>query len=255
MTLRLAAASIFIALLPASAQKFEVASFKPSPPDAQGGIIRPLPGNQTYIGSNMTLRTYLTVAYTLRDTQITSGPSWLSTDRFDMDAKADHSCTIDELHTMLQHLLLERFHMKVHHEMREGPIYSMVIEKGGHKLTPHDEKDLDHPPVGGFRSSTPGLIGLAGTNVDAPFLALNLSRIVDHTVIDQTGLSGHWDFKLEFVPERPPGAPPETRDGAPFPDGPSVFEAIRQQLGLRLETSKGPVDSLVIDHIEKLTGN
>jgi uncharacterized protein (TIGR03435 family) len=255
MPLRLAAIPFFLAVALASAQQFEVASLKPSLPGAQGGIIRPLPGNQTYIGTNMPLRVYLTVAYTLRDSQISGGPSWINDDRFDMDAKADHSCTVDELHIMLQNLLLERFHMKVHREKREGPTYSLVIDKERHKLSAHDPQDLNHPPIGGVRSATPGLAGIAGTNVDANYLALFLSRIVDRTVIDKTGLSGYWDFKLEFVPDRPPGAPGDGREAPVAVDGPNIFEAVRQQLSLRLEPSKGPIDHLVIDHIEKLTGN
>jgi uncharacterized protein (TIGR03435 family) len=261
VTLRYALLGL-VPLLPLGAQprapkpdlKFEVASFKPSPPDAQaGGIIRPLPGNQTYIGTNMPLISYIMIAYTLRDTQISGGPSWL-VDRFDMKAKADHPCTVEELHIMLQNLLIERFHMQVHRETREGPTYSLVIDKEPPKLTAHDEKDLDHPPLGGFRSSTPGMLGMTGTNADMGLLALGLSRMVDRTVIDKTRLEGHWDFKLEYVPDRPQAVNGEGA-AAPPPDGPNIFDALRQQLNLRLEPSKGPIEHLVIDHMDKLTGN
>src|ERR1044072_2472398 len=99
-----------------NAPVFEVASIKPSAPGGRGGIIRPMPGNQSYIASNMSLLAMMTVAYTVTDRQISGGPEWVRNDRFDMNAKADRRCTTDELHTLLQQLLEERFQLKVRHE-------------------------------------------------------------------------------------------------------------------------------------------
>lgn len=119
--------------------QFEVASFKLSAPGQQGGQISPRQGNKTYSGTNMTLRGYMSVAYQVRDSQIVGGPSWMSTDRFDMEAQAEKPSTPEELHIMLQHLIEERFQMKFHKETREKSGFALVVDKDGPKgLTKHD---------------------------------------------------------------------------------------------------------------------
>jgi len=224
--------------------RFEVASLKPSIPDPQGGgIIRPKPANNGYTATNMTLRTYLMIAYTVRDTQISGGPSWFGEDRYDLDAKAEKPGTIDELHIMLRNLLADRCHLKIHMETKEQSGYALVIDKGGPHLTEHDPPSTDHPPIA--PGGGPGKA--AATNVNMNYLALFLSRILDRPVVDKTGLNGYYDFRLEFVPERAAGA--ETIEG------PSLFEALKLQLGLRLDATKAPSEHIVIDSVEKPTGN
>jgi uncharacterized protein (TIGR03435 family) len=229
---------------PDDSLRFEVASLKPSLPNPQaGGIIRPKPANNGYIGTNMTLRSYLMIAYTVRDTQISGGPAWFGDERYDLDAKAEKPGTIDELHIMLRNLLADRCHLKLHMETKEQSGYALVIDKGNPRLTQHDPPSGDHPPIGG--GGAPGKV--VATNVHMNYLALFLSRIVDRPVVDKTGLTGFYDFRLEFAPERPPGAEQI--------EGPSIFEALKQQLGLRLDATKAPSEHIVIDSVEKPTAN
>jgi uncharacterized protein (TIGR03435 family) len=229
---------------PDESLRFEVASLKLSPPNPQGGggIIRPKPANNGYMATNMTLRSYLMIAYTVRDTQISGGPSWFGEDRYDLDAKAEKPGTIDELHMMLRNLLADRCHLKIHKETKEQAGYALVIDKGGPRLTEHDPPSGDHPPIA---PAGPGKA--VATNVHMNYLALFLSRIVDRPVVDKTGLTAYYDFRLEFAPERPPGAEQV--------EGPSLFEALKLQLGLRLDATKAPSEHIVIDSVEKPTAN
>jgi uncharacterized protein (TIGR03435 family) len=230
--------------------RFEVASIKPTQPGAQGGIIRPLPGNQTYIVRNMSLRTIMTVAYTVTDRQIGGGPDWVNNDRFDMNAKADRSYSSDELHGMLQRLLEDRFQLKVRREKREQPVWALVIDKGAPKLTEHDPNDIDRPPIG----PGPNGRGMAGRNVSMDYFAFVLSRLLDRNVIDKTGLTARYDVTLDFI--REPAA--RIDDGAietrANPDGPTIFQALKD-VGLRLQSTKGPVDFLVIESVQKPSEN
>ena len=175
-------------------------------------------------------------------------PAWFATERFDIDAKAEKPGTVDELHRMLQSLLADRFHMKSHRETRELPVYTLAIDKAGSKLIEHDEKDTHYEPI---QPAGPGK--LAANNVALFSLCLTLSNFLDRNIIDKTGLTKHYDFKLEWALEPRPGA-----DGAAAPpptDGPPLLQAVREQLGLKLTGEKGPVSVLVIDHAEKPTEN
>src|SRR5215471_6879435 len=129
---------------------FEIASVKPStagcPPAC--GLIRSTVGSQEYHVEGAFLKTMMTVAYSVTDGQISGGPSWMTADRFDIEAKAARPGAVDELHTMLAHLLEERFHLKVRHEMRQESIWSLVIANGGSKMQVHDPADRDYPPMG-----------------------------------------------------------------------------------------------------------
>jgi uncharacterized protein (TIGR03435 family) len=224
--------------------EFEVASFKPSAPGQQGGQVSPRPGNKTYAGTNLPLRVYMSVAYQVRDSQIVGGPAWMGTDTFDMEAQAEKPSTPEELHIMLQHLIEERFQMKFHRESREKAGFALVVDKGGPKMTPHDPAD---PTVQPLRPMGRGKIG--GTNADMALLALNLSRFVDAPVVDKTGLTGRFDFTIQFpVPEEgtaPPGPP----------DPSTISSGLRESVGLRLEAAKTAAEYIIIDHIEKLTAN
>ena len=238
---------------------FDVASVKPSAPGGRGGIIRQMPGGLTYHGEGVQLRVAMTVAYTVTDRQISGGPSWMNTDRFDIEAKAARPRTPDELHVMLQHLLEERFHLKVRRETREEPVWALVVDKGGSKMPAHDPGDLDHPPMGlqVVRGSDGSLCGgLAGHNVTMEYLAFTLSRNTDRTVIDRTGLPARYDLNLQFLPDAARTAAPDG-GGAPAisPDCADLPSALPKQLGLRLESAKGPVQFLVVEHAEKPTEN
>jgi uncharacterized protein (TIGR03435 family) len=235
---------------------FDVASIKPTPPDQRGGIVHQLPGGQVYEIVGAPLRMIMTVAYTVTDRQISGGPDWINTDRWNIQAKADRRGNSDEMHAALARLLEDRFQLKIRHETRQLPVYLLTVDKKGVTMPEHDAADLKHEPIGGNP-----LQGLKGENVTMNYFSFFLSRIMDLNVVDQTNLTGHYDVNIHFVPEQLAGGRGDGRaapDGAPPPpppEGPDIFTALRDQLGLRLEKGKGPVDHLVIEHAEKPSGN
>ncbi len=239
---------------------FDVASVKPSggcPPAC--GLLRQMPGGMRYHGEGVPLRVAMTVAYSVTDRQISGGPSWMTTDRFDIEAKAARPRTSDELHVMLQHLLEERFHLALRREERNEPVWALVLDKSGSRMPVHDPADLDHPPMGlqAVRGTDGSVCGsLAGRNVTTEYLAFTLSRWTDRAVIDRTGLPARYDVKLQFLPDAAKSAAPEGA-GAPAisPDCADLPAALPKQLGLRLEAAKGPVQFLVVQHAEKPTEN
>lgn len=237
---------------------FEVASIKPTPPDERRGIVHQPPGGQSYEAIGAPLRTIMTVAYTVTDRQISGEPAWVNTDRWNIEAKAERRGSSDELHDALARLLEDRFKLKVRHEKRDMPCYVLTVDKKGSKMPVHDPADLLHEPISGAPGRG-GLPALTGKNVTMNYFAFFLSRIMDLNVIDQTNLPDHYDVDFTFVPpnariERGPGAPPGA-EPPPLPDGPDIFTALREQLGLRLEKGKGPVDFLVVEHVEKPSEN
>jgi uncharacterized protein (TIGR03435 family) len=256
----LAAASLSLHAQTAPLQ-FEVASMKATVDPTLAGIIKRMPGERGYFGANMPLMAYIRIAYQLRDSQITS-PDWLSRQNYDLDAKAEKPSTPDELHVMLQQLLLERFHMKVRRETREQSGFVLVVEKGGVKMQDHDPEDKVILPI------MPGSGTHVGTNVTMPYFAFYLSNELDKTVVDKTGLDGHYDFRANWMAEganvMPMQMAPPSPDNvvsmemrasmAPMPSMPTIFVALKQ-LGLRLDPAKVPAEHLVIEHIEQLTEN
>jgi uncharacterized protein (TIGR03435 family) len=256
--LALVMASLAYAQAPAAAPNlnFEVASIKPSQPGGRGGGIRPSPGGQRYLASNAPLRLFIRGAYHIRADQIVGGPGWIDTDRYDMNAEAERPSSIEELHIMLQNLLAERFKLRFHYETKELPIYALMVDKNGPKLKAH--------PVGNAGDvwidetvEQPFHVKWKGTFASMDYFAFRLSAILDRPVLNQTNLTGDYDFDLAFTQELPPGI----RDGALIngapidTSGPTVFEALRSQLGLKLEPQKGPVQIMVIDHAERPVEN
>jgi Protein of unknown function (DUF3738) len=202
---------------------FEVVSIKPWKSDREGGGITTLPGGQAYWARGATVLSMINVIYRLLIPQIVGGPDWIKTDRWDIDAKADHGgYNLDQLHEMYK-------------EMLADPL------KGG-------------VPIAGD-PLTPG--GIIGHSVAIEYLAWWLGQRLQQDgrpVIDKTGLDGHYNFTLIYLPELPPNFPPE-RLPPDAADRPNIFTALREQLGLRLEPQSGPVNSFVIDGIEKPTTN
>lgn len=226
---------------------FEVASVKPSMPGGRGGGIRPMPGGQTYVATNVPLRLMIKVMYRINDSQIVGGTDWMDTDLWDVDAKAERPSSIDELHEMFQTLLAERFKLRFHRERKELAAYVLSVDKAGSRLKVSDSKEpFDVPIKPGDR---PGKS--VGTRVPMEYLCFYLAQILNVPVVDQTGLDGFYDFTLEL----PAPAPLLTPGPAPAADGPDLFTAIRQQLGLKLESRKTPVEVFVIDHVERPTNN
>jgi uncharacterized protein (TIGR03435 family) len=225
---------LLAALAAAAAQtpsSFEVATVKPSEPSTPIAIRR---SGHRVVTTGSSLQFLISWAYDLHSDLIYGKPGWLDSTRFDVVAAAPEDQPA-KLQERMQALLAERFKLAVHRETRELPLYALVAAKGGPKFSL-----APAPAVFGqtpFNMPAPGQ--LTGTQVSAAMLCKVLSGQLNKTVQDHTGLTGAFDFKLEWQPENMPAT------GAP-----SLFTALQEQLGLRLEARKGPVEVLVIDRIE-----
>jgi uncharacterized protein (TIGR03435 family) len=231
---------------------FEVASIKAARPGTPGGGIKAMPGGQEYVAQNAPAMLMISLMYKVPIRQITGGPDWLNTDLWEVDAKADHSYNLDDLHTMFQNLLVDEFKLKFHRETKEGSVYALTVDKSGLKMKVNEsDQDFEIPIRGG-----PDAI-FHGTRVPMKYFCWWLGQVLQRDqrpVIDLTGLDKNYDFTLAFLPDLPPNVPTENLPPGLL-DRPSIFEALKQQLGLKLEAQKGPVEYFVIDHIEKPAGN
>lgn len=260
--------------LPTSAS-FEVAAIKPNRSGDWRVMMGFGPGRFTATG--IWVRHLITIAYGVTDLQVTGGPSWIDSERYDIQAKEPDSVAAEmqklsqdqreELsRSMLQSLLADRFKLKLRHETKELPAYALVVAKGGPKFqAAKPDADLKGPEGRGKRGKM--VFGMGDLTIpDAPLsmLARMLSQQLGRAVRDQTGLKGNYDFTLKWAPEpgegmmlRGPegGNPGPESSSPPESSGPSIFTAIQDQLGLKLESTKGPVNVLVIDHIERPTEN
>jgi uncharacterized protein (TIGR03435 family) len=231
---------------------FEVAAIRPTPPDARYGGIKPMPAGDGYLVQNMAVKTMISLMYKVPGRQIKGGPDWLDTSHFDIEAKADHAYNIDDLHTMFQNLLADRFNLKFHIETKEGPVYALMLDKSGSKMKINDSaQDFKIPILPGPNNV------FVGTRVPMKYFCWFLSNQVtadERAVIDRTGLDKNYDFTLSFLPELPPDVPKENLPQGLL-DRPSLFDALKEQLGLKLQPEKGPVEYYVIDHVEKPSEN
>jgi bla regulator protein blaR1 len=235
---------------PQESPAFEVASVKPTNPDRVGSTFNFAPG-ELQIGGG-TLRKIVEMAYDLRTFQILGGPAWVDADRYDISAKNDLALKGlgqeqrgTEMRRRLQTLLADRFQLKVHRETREWAEYSLVVAKGGTRL-----KEPDAGVGAGINS---GCGVMKGTRTTMSNLAMVLSRLMERPVLDGTGLRGIYDFEMNYTPESACGSrqPEGGGNSETLIDRPSIFTAIQEQLGLRLESIKGPVEVIVIDSVEK----
>jgi uncharacterized protein (TIGR03435 family) len=265
----------------AAPPSFEVASIKPNHSAEMRIGFMFQPGRFTTTGA--TLKHLITLAYNIKDFQVSGGPSWISSDKYDIEAKESDSeaealekLPPDErgkqMDLMLQSLLADRFKLKVSRATKELPVYALVVAKNGPKLTeakPGDTyqngiKGPDGHPAGGAGMMRMGPGQLTGQGLPMESLAHLLSEQVGRNIVDQTGLKGKYDFTLQWAPDQRPAGmlmgpegPKPATDNAPPPDtsGPSIFTAIQEQLGLKLESTKGPVEIIVIDHVEQPSEN
>jgi uncharacterized protein (TIGR03435 family) len=247
-------ALILAPLIPAQTRlTFDVASIKPSKPGVLGGFIKPMAAGQGYIASGVPVRQMMSVMYRIPVSRITGGPGWLDSDLWEVEAKADKAYGTGDLHIMFQNLLAVEFKLKFHKENKEGQVYVLTVDKAGPKMKVNDSpQDFEVPIKGAIDGTT------IGTRVPMEYLCFWLGsiplRLEERPVIDKTGLTGNYDFTLSFLPELPPGI-----DQGNLPPGildrPTIFDALKQQLGLKLEPQRGPVEYYVIDHVEKPAGN
>jgi len=228
---------------------FETASIKPTPSGAHNSVIRPMPdGGLTAEG--LSLKNLIMFAYDVQDYQISGGPSWVGSQLWTIVAKPAPSAAGNppdgrierSVRERTRALLGERFQLGLRHEMREQTAYVLTVAKGGPKM----------------KESAPGMLGRSNGEILSKgsqmgnfvrFLAVDLRR----PVTDATGLTGTYAFDLKWTPDRPANAEPGA--ATPSDPGPTIFTAIEEQLGLRLEARKAPVETLIIERVEKASEN
>jgi uncharacterized protein (TIGR03435 family) len=225
-----------------SSPAFDVASVKPGT-CARGADFRVLPGGRLHI-TCLTIDVILREAYGLEHYQISGGPTWLHTDDFDIEAKAEGEPTKAQMMAMLQTLLEDRFQLKVRREQKEQNVYALSVANGGHKLK---------PPTGerGYvildRNDPPTQVGvhysLIGKKANMALIAKHLGEQLGRPVIDRTGIAGEFDFKVDYAIDDNP------ESGVP------LLTAVQTQLGLKLESTKGMVETLVVEHAAKPSAN
>jgi uncharacterized protein (TIGR03435 family) len=233
--------------MPADADpSFEVATVKPSSPDERGSAIHV--GGRRLTIKNHTVNTMLLFAYGIHAKQIVDAPAWLATDRYDLDGvlDTDGEPSLKQMQHIVQKLLVDRFALKFHHEKRELAVYALTVTKDGSKLT----KSKGDPNVLGDENDQThgGLITMTITNMSMTDFTLIMQFFTDRPVVDQTELTGKWDFKWTWTADESRVAPDSD---AP----PGMFTAIQEQLGLKLEAVKAPADVFVVDHIERPSPN
>jgi uncharacterized protein (TIGR03435 family) len=252
---------------------FDVVSVKPNKSDS--GMVRIMAKPDGYAASNVSLKMLIQNAYGIREDLISGAPGWADSARFDIDAKVAGSdvdalkkLSPEQRRLVLQPLLADRFKLKVHTETKQLPVYELVVAKGGSKLKEatvgdtyaNGVKGPDGVGRGGMMRSGPGQ--LTAQAVPMTSLANILSHQLQRTVFDKTGLAGKYDLELNWAPDhgsdpmfKGPEGSPQRGDPAPDSSGPSIFTALQEQLGLKLQSAKGPVETLVIDHVEMPSEN
>jgi uncharacterized protein (TIGR03435 family) len=236
--------------------RFEVASVKPTPPGTIGGGARPEAGGRRFRGTNVPLKSYIAVAYRMKPDQIINAPKskWVDNDPFDIVAQAEKPSSLPEVYVMLKHLLADRFRLQFHWDTRTMPFYALTVDSGGAKLTRHDALDGGDPWIEqGWEM--PLHAKWRATCASMNVLAFRLGLVMDRPVIEQTGLAGEYDFTLSYTDTPSLGLEDKIKGRPIDTSGPTLFQAVRQQLGLRLDSHTGPVSVLVIDQVDRPSEN
>lgn len=241
---------------------YDVASVKEN--KSGNGMMRIMSKPDGFSCTNISLKNLISDAYSIRQDLISGGPGWAESTGFDVEAKvagedmdAFKKLTPHQRNALLKALLEDRFKLKLHNETKTLTLYELVIAKGGSKLKPGTEMppNADAPKLpegkklGGMMSMGPGFF--KGQNLTTAAIANQLSNILHYTVTDKTGLTGNYDLELKWTPD---DAHPPAGD-APSDAAISIFTAVQEQLGLKLQATKGPVETLVIDQAEMPTAN
>jgi uncharacterized protein (TIGR03435 family) len=239
--MKLACHALLLAATLLGAGSFEVASIKPAGPD-EAGISGEDGRNGVLKMWNVSLKRCIRYAYKVSEDQILGGPKWIDELSYDILAKADHPAGEPELLTMLQPLLADRFRLQLHHETQTVPGYTLTVAKGGIKAT------LADPSAHSGGNGGRGFIDSTASQLSG--LTIRLSALLGRPVVDMTGDNRKFDFHLRWTPD-------ETQTGADSaaPDRPSLFTALQEQLGLKLESGRVSADVLVVDHAELPTDN
>jgi uncharacterized protein (TIGR03435 family) len=233
--------------------EFDVASVRLSKPGQPGfQDIKTHADGAGYTATYVPVKMMIAYMYRIPARQIVGGPRWLEDDRYDVEAKADKKHTVDDLNTMYQNMLVDRFHLKFHIETKEADAYVLTIDKSGSKMKVNDQPLSYDAPI-----TFKGIGVMNGVRVPMPYFCWLLSQFLqddERPVVDLTRLTGFYNFSLSFLPQN---LPQEVHDNLPQDalDRPSIFDALKEQLGLKLTAQKGPVQYFVIDHVERPTKN
>ena len=240
-------------------EAFEVATIKPTPADWSGGRFIRMQTAHQLVARNHSVKTLLAAAYNLSPQAIFGVPEWGDSEHYDILAQVpgDVRPNLDEQMAMLRKLLADRFGLVFHREKKEMPVYALTVAKNGPQLKPtkiSDDVVPQGPPALAFVIAPDGVSLPAVSATVGEFASVLQRAAMNRPVVDQTGLTGRYDFLLDFLPD-------ETQFGGlgikPNPDHPKpdLFAAIQQQLGLRLEATKGVVDTLVVDRFRPPSEN
>ena len=258
-----ATAAPTVVAAPIQTPSFDVISVKPNKSSigARGLIVTEFTADG-FRGVNVPVHTLLLEAYGLHEGESFGEPAWADSEVFDIEAKVAGPDVVaftkldsNQREAMLRQILVERFNMTAHYEIRELPVYALSVTKGGPKLK---ESAID-PSVpasarrgGGVRMS----MGMISANeCTIPYFLSMLSRQLGRTVLDRTGLTGNYDFTLRWSPDNGATTSSNAPDGSQSDSLPSIFTVVQEQLGLKLESTKAPADVLVVDHIEHPSQN
>jgi uncharacterized protein (TIGR03435 family) len=232
-----------------SCSTFDVASIKPNTSGDGGGYPELAAGGRRFTATNQLMVALIMFAWDVSPLQISGIPSAFSRERYDIDATCEQPMTKEQLPHMLQVLLEKRFHLAVHRELKEEPVYVLIPGKGGPKL--HESSNEGGKP--GLRQSGNSF---TFTNAGMSNLVGVLSQVTGRKVLDRTGLRGQYDFTLSYAPNGGGAGREGSNISPPDDSGPdSVFTAVREQLGLNLEPQKSQLEFIVVDHLERLIPN
>jgi len=249
---------------PITDAKFEVVVIKPTAPGSTGNSLMFNQGRMTV--HNLPLKDVIKFAYDLKsDSQLLNAPAWVSADRYEIDAKEEEAQSaalmkmafegrFAALRGMVRQMLMERFHLEITPQTAEVPIYALVVAKGGAKVTPSAPLAPGEQRNRGWRGHGPG--NAEGSSITMDLVARVISNMPEadgRVVVDKTNMSGEYDWKLHWMPQSNSAA-----DGTGTPaaeTGPTLFTALQEQLGLKLESQKSTVPAVAINHIERPTEN
>jgi uncharacterized protein (TIGR03435 family) len=256
---------------------FEAASIKPNTSGDWRRAMGPAPGGR-FTATNVPSRDLIAYAYGISQDsvsfRIVGGPKWIDDERFDVNAAVTGTWTPAQMREMMRTLMADRFALAAHAETREMPTYTLaavpnqplrlrrsVVDEAAcqrrreaiQRREPVPPPVPGAPPICGTARTIPGTITAVGGSM--PSLASTLGQFVNRSVVDRTGLSGLFDFELKWTPDTPPVVPPDAPPLNIDPNGPSIFTALQEQLGLKLESTRGPVDVVVIDRVQRPTAD
>jgi uncharacterized protein (TIGR03435 family) len=242
---------------------YDIVSIRPN--NSGDGSTSMGPSANGYTAKNITVAWLIEYAYNIKMESLVSGlPSWATSDRLNLEARMDQDSAAainklskeekaSEQRRMLQAMLADRFHLQVQHTQKEVPVYALVVAKGGTRLKPADPNDpygngiklpQGFPKSGVYQMTADGKFVAQGIPIS--MLANQLATSVDRLVVDKTGLTGNYDFTMQWDQDPDPSKPDA---------GPSLFTALQEQLGLKLESTKDNVDALIVTHVEKASDN